>query len=559
MRLFSKETTSYAVLLVTLFAIAAVAVRHVLAMLEDRLSAADAFVATILICVITFGFMLIAGAFGLWGMRMSAATEGRRKVGLLIEAMDYIQDGLIALDRKGRITGSNPAVKRMAGREVEPESPITTLFPCLTEEDTDAIMDARDPLEIERRLLDADGARTLRFRSQPIEGMTLLLVSDVTRVEALRLHNRLVARLQLIGQIARGVAYDFNNLLCAISGHASLLARLPPDSPDAQRSLRAIGKGADRGTALAAHLLELSSPNPSAAFPRMSPEYLQVAISALRDSLPEGWQVDGQISDVPPMSLAGIKIEQVVLNLGLLIAERATTPGRLRIVVDAPRKDDYLLNVGHQFAGVLLIAAVPMETVAQSPILRDDSSSSGVIISVIRSMIDQANGILECLRSADGAPIYRVSLPHELPAVANEAHEKTATDLAPYVANWHVMLVTPDQRHYRVSGRLREIGVHVVVVKDFMTALTQMEDNRPLDSIVVDERALPMEGAALLRAVVKLCPASAIVVLAAASRAEDAALGADVVFARYTDSPDRILLTMIEARSLAVRRRPPVA
>jgi hypothetical protein len=102
------------------------------------------------------------------------------------------------------------------------------------------------------------------------------------------------------------------------------------------------------------------------------------------------------------------------------------------------------------------------------------------------------------------------------------------------------------------------MAVHVVVVKDFMTALTQMEDKRPLDAIMVDQRALPMEGAALLRAVVKLCPASAIVVLSPESRPEDAALGADIVFARYTDTPDRILLTLIEARSLAVRRRPPM-
>ncbi len=556
MRLFSKEATRYAVLLICLFGIAVIAVRQVLADLGEHLDGAQYAVIAFSICIITFGFMLIAGAFGLWGMQLAAATESQRRIGRLIDAMDYIQDGLIAIDRKGRITGCNPAVKVITGIEVIPNQTLARQFPCLGEEDIQSILTAREPDELERKFNQPDGAKTLRFRSQPMEGMVLLLVSDVTRMEAQRLHNRLVARLQLIGQIARGVAYDFNNLLCAISGHASLLARLPIDSPDAQRSLRAIGKGAERGTALAAHLLELSTPGPTASFPRMSTDFLQAAISALRDSLPEGWQVDGQINDVPPMTLTGLKIEQVVLNLGLLVADRASSPGTLRIMAAAPRPDVNLLHVSNQYAGVLLVATTPLDAVSQSPATRDDASSAGVIVSVIRTMIEQANGTLEAFHGADGSLIYRVALPRELPSAIDAGRASLAADLAPYVANWNVLLVSPDDRNnQRIHERLRSMSVKVEAADNFMSALVHLEDKRQLDAIIVDQRMIAMESAGLLRAILKLCPTAAIVVLSEEPSSDQARLGGDIVFVRHADSPDRILLAMIEARSLAVKRR----
>ncbi|MCE9615000.1 MAG: hypothetical protein K8T26_12030 [Lentisphaerae bacterium] len=556
MRLFSKEATRYAVLLICMFGIAAIAVWHVLGYLGDRLETHDYAVASILICVITFGFMLIAGAFGLWGIQLAAAAEGRRRVARLIEAMDYIQDGLIAIDRRGRVTGSNPAIKRITGSEVEPNQPLQAAFACLNEHDVAAFLAAADPDEIERKLFLPTGVRTLRFRSQPIEGMILLLVSDVTRMEVLRLHNRFVARLQLIGQIARGVAFDFNNLLCAIAGHAALLTRLPADSPEVPRSIRAISKGAERGTTLAAHLLELSMPVPSTAFPRMSVEYLQVAISSLRDSLSEAWQIDAKVTAVPPMSLTGIKIEQVILNLGLLVADRAATPGTLRVVVSSPRDDDPLLNVGPQFAGILLVAATPLDVVAQPDVIRDDAGSSGVIVSVIRTMIEQASGTLECFRGSDGSPIYRVALPHETTLVADSSHPGYAAELAPYIANWRVLVLTPQgERHHRIQEYLRNYSVNVEVMDNIVSALARMENKRQLDALIIDQRVIPMEAKGLLRAVMKLCPAAALVVLNAEPGTEEAALAAEVVFVRYTDPEDQLLRALVEARSLAMKRR----
>lgn len=555
MKFFSKEATQYAVLLVFLFAIAAIAVWHTLDLIQDRISSDDYVVVACLIYVITFGFMLIAGAFGLWAIQFASEAGGRRRVGRLVEAMDYIQDGVMAIDSKGRITGSNPATRTISGREIEPSQLLSKTFACLSDTDVNAILESEEPYEIQRNLHIPDGLKTLRFRSQPLDGFSILLVSDVTSMEGRRMHRRLMARLQLIGQIARGVANDFNNLLCAIAGHASLLSRLPPGSADSRLSIVAISKGAERGTTLAAHLLELSSPDSGGGFSRVDSDYLQAAAAALRDSLPAEWHIEAKFDNVPPMSLSGIKIEQVLVNLGLLVADHCTIPGTLQITASAPTPSRHLLSVGNQYAGVLLVAAVPLETAIQTP-RQDDPDAVGVIVSVIRTMIEHANGTLDAFRAPDGSPIYRVALPRESLSEGAGTRDNLATELGPYVANWSVLLIATSDRNQRLHDRLRSLDVRTERVDTLVAALARMEESRRLDAIIVDQRLIPTETPGLVRAMIKLSPAAAMVVLCEDPMAATGQLASEAVFVRHAESPERILLAMIEARSLAVKRRP---
>ena len=80
MRFFHRETWGYAVLLIVLFAIAAVAVSQILVYLEYH-TTADFKVVTSVMIALTLGFMLIAGAFGIWAIQFAGAAESRRRIG----------------------------------------------------------------------------------------------------------------------------------------------------------------------------------------------------------------------------------------------------------------------------------------------------------------------------------------------------------------------------------------------------------------------------------------------------------------------------------------------
>ena len=59
----------------------------------------------------------------------------------------------------------------------------------------------------------------------------------------------------------------------------------------------------------------------------------------------------------------------------------------------------------------------------------------------------------------------------------------------------------------------------------------------------------------MLRAILKLRPSAGIVVICEDPENESPELAADVVFASARSEPDRVLAGLIEARSLAARRK----
>jgi nitrogen-specific signal transduction histidine kinase len=560
MRFFRTEVWSYAVLLIILFAIATLAVLQILEYLEEPLSPSSQQykVVAALLWALTLGFMFIAGAFGLWAIQFSAEKESRKRIGRFVDAMDYLSDGLLAVDGKGRITGSNPKAKTISDSKLSGHENIAAVFDCLRKEDVDLLLDKKEPSEVERELVKGESIRTFRFRSQPSEDLSLVMVSDVTSMEANRSRARQAARLQLIGQIARGVAHDFNNLLCGISGYASLLKHVKPEPAAIERSVDAITQNSERGMKLAAHLMELSQPALMSRTTDMAEEHVRSAAEALRNTLSGEWKVKCELSDsLPPVGLAGIQIEQVILNLGLLVSDALGHPGTVRIAVG---KSDagHLFNVPAKFAGSILINAVASEDdhhAHQPAVVVDNSNETGVIQSVVRSMLQEAGGGLDSLTSGDGAPVYRVVLPHGAAGDRGEQPGEIPQELKAYVAHWSVLVAKGIRENRMLDKTLSELQVNVDKVDNVMSALAHMENTSDLDAMILDAYLLGHESEGLLKAILKLHPLSGIVVLCENPESEPAGLAAHVVFESYKASPDRILMSMIEAKTLAIRRK----
>ena len=99
----SREIWGYAVLLIILFSIAALAVWQTISFFQSP----DDLTFPVVMWSLTMGFMLIAGAYGLWAMKFSAQAESRRRIGRFVDAMDYFPDGLIVLDKNGDLVAES--------------------------------------------------------------------------------------------------------------------------------------------------------------------------------------------------------------------------------------------------------------------------------------------------------------------------------------------------------------------------------------------------------------------------------------------------------------------
>jgi len=98
-------------------------------------------------------------------------------------------------------------------------------------------------------------AGLIQFEGNPAD---LIFVRDITDRKQLESQVRQTQKLEAIGQLAGGVAHDFNNILTVINGHAELaLFRVEEDSP-IRKDLEEIKRSGDRASDLVRQLLAFS-------------------------------------------------------------------------------------------------------------------------------------------------------------------------------------------------------------------------------------------------------------------------------------------------------------
>ncbi len=539
-----KESVRYAMLLVVLLATAAIAVGVTLNYIYEIVPQKEHLtVVTIAIWAQTMGFMLIAGAFGLWAVHFTAETESLRRLGSLVDAMDYISDGVIALNRQGRATGMNPAALAIFGESAR-HAVLTDFCPTLPGTVLHAFLHSDTPVEAEIELADSNRTRTLRFRSQPSQGIVILLASDVTDLVRRREQTRRKAYIQLVGHMAKGVANDFNDLLCGISGHASLLARHNLRNLNIPASAAAIQDCANRGMQLARQLIQLSEPTPGETIATLqSALHINAGIDLLTASLPGDWTIDRAIeNDVPPVSIPPAQLENLVQSLGLLTSDRAPSTRHLSITLS--RTDTG--SSGHGTVAVLSFTAF-VSPVAGEKRIPQDLESSGVIASVIKTLILQSGGKMESYASAGGDAEFRVFLPEaDATSLAAESPETLAMGLEAYAANWHILMDSNILGSGACTDYFQRIGIHSRTAKGIVHILGAIENNDRLDAIVLGGSILGDDPTSLIKAISRLAPQSGIVVQ---DRRLPPAGMAGVVYVPEQVTPGQLLHAMIEARS----------
>ena len=508
---------------------------------------------TIAILALTMGFLFLAGALGLWAIRSTSERESRRRIGRFVDAMNYLRDGLIALDRKGRINGSNPAARTLMAIPPGTTARLRDAFPALSDEDVERLLKGSTPDEVERTCRTTHGAQTVRFRSQPSDDMDLVLVSDVTDQRNIEMQHRQITQLQLIGRIAGGVAHDFNNILCAISAHAALIERGHKVTSDEKNSLEAILHESQRGAVLANHLLELSRTGVKGDPCDRVAEHVVKAADLLRVGLSVRWEVrvdiEGTFRTIP---LTSVQLEQVLVNLSLLVADEFGKEGLLRWSAAKP-DPDIMMGVDEHAEIVLTITAHTDKTGLKEdtfiPQARETAQDLGVIPSVVRSMIEELGGHITTLEGPGRRHGYRISLPH----MSGNPNRDIVSTPVPEVwrtrlNGWKVLVALSGGRDTRLNAYLRELDIKVVEADNLVGALQYVQNEPSLHGIIMDKVLLGTDARPLLRAIVKLHPTAAFVLFSDKDEPELLALKGSLSLLKGPTSPENTVQALLLAK-----------
>jgi signal transduction histidine kinase len=212
--------------------------------------------------------------------------------------------------------------------------------PSLTASGRDELRAAMDEA---RRAGQWTGALTLRVGSTEVSFAAVVLAhegsegrppyfSGILRDESVERRLRHMERMESIGQLAGGVAHDFNNALSAIISSAEALQGAVADS-EAREDLELILAAASKSTQLTRKLLTLSRRSSVATQRTVDVQGMLAEVaSVLRRTLPEGITVELEPSSERPAVLGDpVELEHVLLNLALNARDAMPRGGRITL------------------------------------------------------------------------------------------------------------------------------------------------------------------------------------------------------------------------------------
>src|SRR5258708_23724671 len=150
-------------------------------------------------------------------------------------------------------------------------------------------------------------------------------MKEVAAREKAQKQLRQAQKMETSGQLAGGVAHEFNNLLMAVMGNLDLLRKRVPDDPRLHRLIDGALQGAERGASLTQRLLAFARQQDLKAVPVDLGALIQGMIDLLERSLGPRIVLLMDIPDnLPPARIDANQLAPAILNLA--ITARATTP-----------------------------------------------------------------------------------------------------------------------------------------------------------------------------------------------------------------------------------------
>ncbi len=353
---------------------------------------------------------------------------------------------------------------------------------------------ANTPLEIQA--LHRNGSRIyLDTRSTVIayKGRPALEAILVDVTEQRDLQDRVVSyeRLRALGEMASGVAHDFNNVLGAILARAQFLQKQNP-APEVSRGLRIIEKAAQDGGETVKRIQEFTRVRTDRDFAAVSlntvlDDVIEMTRSRWEDEahrLGKNIRMVRNMSEVEPVEGNISELREVFTNLILNAVDAIPTEGDITVST-------------HGEAGQVVVTVMDSGEGMSAEVQRrlfdpffttKGASGNGLGMSIVYGIVRRHGGDIEVVSELNEGTVFRVSLP----AVAVEAVEpETPVEESALEVGTGRVLVVDDDEDIRelVTDILRDVGYDVEAASDGAEAILKVGET--LYDLVVTDLGMP--------------------------------------------------------------------
>ena len=343
-------------------------------------------------------------------------------------------------------------------------------------------------------------------------GSVLLTGRDVTERRRMEHALQQAQRMDSIGQLAGGVAHDFNNILTAILGFSEILLDDAPAGTDTRLDLEAIQKAALHGASLSRQLLAFSRRQMLDLkvldlgqvvrdFERMIARVIGEHIRWRASSDPDLWHVKADRG----------QLEQVLMNLAVNARDAMPDGGTLTIETrnttieeGAPGRSQIAPGTYVRFSVRDTGSGMDADTQARifEPFFttKAPGRGTGLGLATVYGIVKQIDGFVE----VESEPGQGTAFHIYLPAVADSAADVAGAPPRPTapVESASILLIEDDAALRRLLVRsLERVGHHVRDAADSAQALAILAEEPHLDLLITDAVLPGQSGPHLARQV----------------------------------------------------------
>ncbi|EAQ04827.1 PAS sensor Signal Tranduction Histidine Kinase [Pseudooceanicola batsensis HTCC2597] len=304
-------------------------------------------------------------------------------------------------------------------------------------------------------------------------------------------------RMEAIGNLAGGVAHDFNNILQALSGSLAMASRELPDEAPGRARIEAAMGAVKRGASLSSQLLAFSRRQALQPRPLDLRDLLQDMDQILRSAIGEAVALEVEApDDLWPAFVDASSTENAVLNLAMNARDALAGRGCLRIelsnrhLTDQDVAGDTEMRAG-DYVELKVIddgPGIPAETLNHvfEPFFttKPVGKGTGLGLSMVYGFVRQSGGRVTIESMPGAGTVVTLSLPR-----AERALEPLRSRYAGTVPGGHESLLLveddPDVRD-STAAILEELGYSVRTAPDPGAALEIMKAWDALDMVISD-------------------------------------------------------------------------
>jgi two-component system cell cycle sensor histidine kinase/response regulator CckA len=463
-----------------------------------------------------------AGTFLLFDTQGGASVAHSSNLQALL---DVLPIGLALVDRDGRFLTMNAAFRQAAGLK----GSAMPVYPgdLVVKEDKGPVADA---VRRNARGPAMSGDLAVRLANQPSEPVALtiaglrglgdaavlLLLKDNSEEAKLKRQVAQATKMQVVGQLAGGVAHDFNNILTAIIGHCDLmLMRHTPGDSDYD-DIQQIKSNSNRAAGLTRQLLAFSRQQ------TLRPQVLQLpdAVSEVSHLLKRllGETVELVVKhgrSLGPIRADPGQLEQVIINLAVNARDAMAAKGGGTLSIQTYSvKADQVAELGSDILPIADYSALSVADtgtgIAPSVLgkifepfftTKEVGKGTGLGLSTVYGIVKQSGGFIFADSKVGEGTRFVIYLPvHREEAGATRTRKTEKSKKDELWGSGTVLLVEDEPMVRSVAERaLTRHGYTVITADNGEDALEIIAKNEPIDLLISDVVMPGMDGPTMVR------------------------------------------------------------